>query len=169
MHGAVVALGTASAPHQVTVQLSPVELGRVEIRLDRDGSGAASVQVSADRPATLDLLQRDRGQLQHTLEQAGLPTEGRLTFHLTPSPDTATAVTPTDARPNASPADTGQPSFTQMGSGHSAFHHSGHGQAGYAPAGPSVGAGTVGDTDLQAALAGPAARSITTTGIDITA
>ena len=68
---------------QLVVQLAPEELGRVEIRIERVQDGPANVQVTAERPETLQLLQHDAPALQRTLDQAGFAQEGRtLSFHL---------------------------------------------------------------------------------------
>ena len=46
--------------------------------------------ITADRPATLALLQHDQPQLHRALDQAGVAAEGRaLTFHLAPADDRA--------------------------------------------------------------------------------
>jgi len=65
------------------VQLQPAELGRVQISVTSDASGLSSVQVSADRPETLALLQNDQPELARALDQAGIPSTGRtVTFQL---------------------------------------------------------------------------------------
>lgn len=67
----------------MTLRLEPPELGAVQIRIDRPIEAPAHVEVSVTRPETLTLLLRDQSQLQHTLDQAGVPAEGRtLTFQL---------------------------------------------------------------------------------------
>jgi len=77
------ALGPGQAP-RLTVALEPEELGRVEIRIERDAEGeATAVQVTAARPETLALLQRDARELDRALQQAGIPlAEGGLRFGL---------------------------------------------------------------------------------------
>ncbi|MCK8783045.1 flagellar hook-length control protein FliK [Roseomonas sp. NAR14] len=78
------ALGPGSSP-RLTLSLAPAELGRVEISIHRaaDGSSVA-VHVSAERPETLALLQRDAPELDRTLQQAGLGGAGErsLSFSL---------------------------------------------------------------------------------------
>ena len=54
--------------------LDPVELGRVEIRVQREGE-SHSVRVTAERPETLALLLRDRQELDRSLSDAGLRVE----------------------------------------------------------------------------------------------
>ena len=76
----VVGLGLGTeAEGRVEVVLEPAELGRVEIRLERDG-GKASLHVQAERPETLALLQRDGAELNRALSQAGLAPEGGLSM-----------------------------------------------------------------------------------------
>jgi flagellar hook-length control protein FliK len=58
------------------LSLDPVELGRVEIRVQRDGD-AHSVRVMAERPETLALLLRDRQELDRSLADAGLRVEAK--------------------------------------------------------------------------------------------
>lgn len=55
----------------LTVRLDPEELGRVEVKLElQDGRVTAS--IAAERPATLDLLQRDARLLERAVQQSGL-------------------------------------------------------------------------------------------------
>lgn len=65
-----------------TLALAPAELGRVEIRLQREGEGQ-SLRITAERPETLALLMRDRAELNRDLTEAGLRLDaGGLTFSL---------------------------------------------------------------------------------------
>jgi len=55
----------------LTVRLDPESLGRVEVKLElQDGRVTAS--IAAERPATLDLLQRDARLLERAVQQSGL-------------------------------------------------------------------------------------------------
>ncbi|WP_431283440.1 flagellar hook-length control protein FliK [Humitalea sp. 24SJ18S-53] len=66
----------------ITVSLDPIELGRVDVRVERMGD-LATVQVVADRPETLQLLQRDHATLDRALAEAGIGGGGRsLSFSL---------------------------------------------------------------------------------------
>ncbi len=56
--------------------LDPVELGRVEIRVQREGE-AHSIRIIAERPETLALLLRDRQELDRSLADAGLLVEAK--------------------------------------------------------------------------------------------
>ncbi len=82
----------AKAPdgtQQMTVRLNPDQLGMVQIRLDRSPSGATHIQILADRPETLQALQRDQPALHKTLDEAGIPGAGRtMVFHDAPRAET---------------------------------------------------------------------------------
>jgi flagellar hook-length control protein FliK len=81
---ALVSLAQAPAGgSRLTLRLDPAELGHVQIRIDRAQDAPARIEITAERPETLALLQRDQPQLQRALDQAGVPVEGRsLTFHV---------------------------------------------------------------------------------------
>jgi flagellar hook-length control protein FliK len=68
---------------RIAVSLDPVELGRVEITVERMHDTAV-VQVSAERPETLALLARDGATLDRALGGAGIGSEGgrSLSFSL---------------------------------------------------------------------------------------
>ncbi|SHK25067.1 hook-length control protein FliK [Roseomonas rosea] len=76
------ALG-GGAEGRIALSLDPVELGRVEVVVERVGE-AAHVQVAAERPETLALLARDAGALDRALGGAGIGAEGgrSLSFSL---------------------------------------------------------------------------------------
>jgi len=79
----VIALAfTPGAANGFNLTLDPVELGRVEIRVQREADGH-SVRIVAERPETLALLQRDRHELDRSLADAGLRVEsGGIDFAL---------------------------------------------------------------------------------------
>jgi flagellar hook-length control protein FliK len=81
---------TAAGGQTMTLRLTPAELGSVQIRIERTSDAPAKVDVTVERSDTLTLLLRDQSQLQRTLDQAGVPPEGRtLSFHLVdPAPRT---------------------------------------------------------------------------------
>jgi len=62
---------TPGAANGFNLTLHPVELGRVEIRVQREADGH-SVRIMAERPETLALLLRDRHELDRSLTDAGL-------------------------------------------------------------------------------------------------
>ena len=65
---------------QFTIRLDPPTLGRIDVRLHVDAQGAAQAQLSADRPQTLQLLQRDAPALERALKDAGLDLGSGLSF-----------------------------------------------------------------------------------------
>ena len=74
-----------SGTDQMTLQLRPAELGRIDIKLEfaKDGSNTVKGIVIADTQATLDMLQKDSGGLQRALQDAGLRADsGSLQFNL---------------------------------------------------------------------------------------
>jgi flagellar hook-length control protein FliK len=84
---AMIKFAAASGSSGVTVQLSPEELGKVRISLSRDASGSTVVSISADRSETLSLMMRDQSSLHQSLDQAGVPPEGRsVNFSLSSPP-----------------------------------------------------------------------------------
>ena len=67
----------------ISMQLRPEELGRIDIKLDIDQQGLVNATITADRPQTLELLQRDSRSLERALQDAGLQTDsGSLSFNL---------------------------------------------------------------------------------------
>ncbi len=70
----------------VTLQLDPLGLGHVQVRVDRNADGTATIQVTAERPETLRLLVADQPHLHTALDSAGVSTDGRtLSFALATS------------------------------------------------------------------------------------
>ena len=68
---------------RLTVALHPVELGRVEVKLEIDKDKNVTATIVVDRPATLDLLRNDAKALERALQDAGLQTgSGSLSFNL---------------------------------------------------------------------------------------
>src|ERR1700722_6494190 len=61
----------------VTVRLQPPDLGQVQIRVDQTSAGIARVDILAERPETMALLQRDQPRLDQALDQAGILSAGR--------------------------------------------------------------------------------------------
>jgi Flagellar hook-length control protein FliK len=80
---------TPDGATQLTVRLDPPELGHVEVRIERLPDTPARVEITVEKAETLTLLLRDQPQLQHALDQAGVPADGRsVTFHIA-SPEQA--------------------------------------------------------------------------------
>jgi flagellar hook-length control protein FliK len=85
---AFLALGPAAhggAPQQLIIRLDPIELGHVQIRIDRPADGPAHVVLAVERADTMMLLLQDKPQLNQALDAAGVPPQGRtLHFDLSP-------------------------------------------------------------------------------------
>jgi flagellar hook-length control protein FliK len=68
---------------KVTLRLTPEELGKVDIKMEISKDGLVRAVVAAERPETLELLQRDAKGLEKALQDAGLRTDGEsLEFDL---------------------------------------------------------------------------------------
>jgi flagellar hook-length control protein FliK len=65
-----------------SVRLDPPELGRIEVNLNVRADGHAQAELSADKPQTLELLQKDASTLERALKDAGLNLAGGLAFSL---------------------------------------------------------------------------------------
>jgi flagellar hook-length control protein FliK len=60
---------------KISIRLNPEELGKVDVKLEIGRDGAVRATVSADRPETLELMQRDARALEKALQDAGLKTD----------------------------------------------------------------------------------------------
>jgi flagellar hook-length control protein FliK len=68
-----IGLRSLAGNNQFEIRLDPKDLGRIDVKLDIDKeTGTVQAQLVVDRPETLALLQRDAGNLQQALNQAGL-------------------------------------------------------------------------------------------------
>ena len=73
----------ADAIDRIKIELHPAELGRVDVRMEIGPSGHVQAVFAADRPQTMELLQRDARQLERALQDAGLNVgSGSLSFDL---------------------------------------------------------------------------------------
>lgn len=69
--------------NRFSIRLDPPELGRIDVKLDFARDGAVRATVSAERPDTLDLLQKDVQSLERALKDAGTdPNKLSLNFSL---------------------------------------------------------------------------------------
>ncbi|MEC4591350.1 MULTISPECIES: flagellar hook-length control protein FliK [Nitrospirillum] len=67
----------------VTIQLSPDDMGSIDVKLDFHKDGKVRASVTADNAKTLDLLQRNSDDLKTALQDAGLQTDNdSLSFNL---------------------------------------------------------------------------------------
>jgi flagellar hook-length control protein FliK len=63
----------------IKIQLKPHEMGKIEIKLEVHTDGRVSATVTADRPETLAMLQKDAKGLEKALEDAGLKPDSSAT------------------------------------------------------------------------------------------
>jgi flagellar hook-length control protein FliK len=74
---------TADGSQKITIRLQPIELGMVQVRIERASSGSTLVEIITERSDTLRAMQQDQPQLHHVLDEAGIPAAGRtFTFHV---------------------------------------------------------------------------------------
>jgi flagellar hook-length control protein FliK len=74
--------------NKFSIQLSPAELGRIQVKLEIDEEKRVTAAVTVERPSTLELLQRDIKGLERALHDAGLNMDGGdLSFSLGQSGD----------------------------------------------------------------------------------
>lgn len=72
-----------SGADTVTVQLKPDDLGSINVRLSFEKDGRVKANITADNVKTLDMLQRNSGDLQKSLQSAGIKTDSdSLSFSL---------------------------------------------------------------------------------------
>lgn len=67
-----IARSAGDAPDRIRVNLFPDEMGQVEVLMDVHEDRRTDVVVRAERPETVELLQRDARELQRALQLAGL-------------------------------------------------------------------------------------------------
>jgi flagellar hook-length control protein FliK len=139
----LVSLGHASdGAQRLTMRLDPPELGHVQVRIDRPTDASARVEITVEKVETLTLLLRDQPQLQHALDLAGVPAEGRsVTFHVAspePAPRSEPAPAPALAVAAGGPSGDGSHGASRNG-GQPERHQSGAtdaGDTGFTPAAP---------------------------------
>ncbi len=78
-----VAQAATDGNDRISIRLSPADLGRIDVRLDFGPDGRVQAVFAADRPQTVELLQRDARDLERALQDAGLRADsGSLSFNL---------------------------------------------------------------------------------------
>ncbi|MCJ2144562.1 flagellar hook-length control protein FliK [Methylobacterium sp. E-066] len=79
-----IGLRSLAGSSEFQIRLDPAELGRIDVKLEIDKArGTVTTHLVVERPETLAMLQRDAGQLQQALSQAGLdPSAGGLNLSL---------------------------------------------------------------------------------------
>lgn len=70
------------APRDITVQLNPPELGRVNVKVEVNKDKSLKAVLTIEKPETYLLLQKDQTALQQTLQTLGVATGGDLSFQL---------------------------------------------------------------------------------------
>jgi flagellar hook-length control protein FliK len=58
--------------NEFNIRMDPADLGRVDVRLSVDATGKAQAHLTAEKPQTLELLQRDSQTLERSLKDSGL-------------------------------------------------------------------------------------------------
>ncbi|MBY0509770.1 MAG: flagellar hook-length control protein FliK [Rhodospirillaceae bacterium] len=92
----------------VTIQLKPIELGRIDVKLEMSEDHKVRVTVTADNKDTLALLQNDSRTLERTLNDAGLRTDANnLHFSLRSDSDAQNAGDGKNGGANAKADDSG--------------------------------------------------------------
>lgn len=77
------ASGSEKAKQELSVQLDPPELGRLQIQLSMEKGEVMKVHLLAEKQDTLNLLQRDSHALKAALDHAGIQTDSEsLSFDL---------------------------------------------------------------------------------------
>jgi flagellar hook-length control protein FliK len=75
--------GIKDGADSLQIQLKPVELGQIDIKLDFAGDGQVRARITADNQSTLDLLQKDHKGLERALQDAGINmSSSDLSFNL---------------------------------------------------------------------------------------
>lgn len=65
------------------ISLDPVDLGRIDVRINIDRNGQVTSHLTVEKPETLSMLRQDAPQLQRALDDAGFKTGGNgLSFSL---------------------------------------------------------------------------------------
>ena len=71
-----IARGAQAGQSRFEIRLDPPELGRIDIRLEMNADGRMQAVLQADKPETLDMLQRDARALERALADQGMDMSG---------------------------------------------------------------------------------------------
>lgn len=66
----------------IKLKLDPPELGRVEVKMSIDKDNTTKIVLTAEKPETYMMLKQDAEMLERALNDAGLDTNGDLSFEL---------------------------------------------------------------------------------------
>lgn len=76
-------INSVDGSRQISLQLTPDTLGRVDILIDQNTDGPTVVTITVNHQHTMDLLKADQTQLSQALDRSGLPAAQRvIIFHL---------------------------------------------------------------------------------------
>jgi hypothetical protein len=114
-----IAVQIARAAHDgadhLVVQLRPQSLGRIRIELEVAPDNRVIAVIGAERPETLDLLQRDARGLERALNEAGLRADsGSLSFNLRSDGDSRPEAPATPTRLTVAATDDGRAPAPQI-------------------------------------------------------
>ncbi|MEM1365481.1 MAG: flagellar hook-length control protein FliK [Pseudomonadota bacterium] len=79
--GMEIARAVQGGKNHFEIKLDPPELGRIEVRMTMDKE-KAQARLMVERPETLDMLMRDKTQLERILSASGLDLEGGIDMQL---------------------------------------------------------------------------------------
>ncbi len=66
----------------IKLRRDPPELGRVEVKMSIDKDNMAKIVLTAEKPETFMMLQKDSHILQQALSESGVDTQGDISFEL---------------------------------------------------------------------------------------
>ena len=75
--GVEIARRITAGQEEMVIRLNPQEMGRIEVRLSFDESGAVRAILASESPAALDMLRRDSGDLARSLADAGIRSDAQ--------------------------------------------------------------------------------------------
>ncbi|SDH88533.1 Flagellar hook-length control protein FliK [Bradyrhizobium sp. Rc2d] len=78
-----IAAAVRAGKSRFDISLDPVELGRIDVRINVDRNGQVTSHLTVEKPETLQMLRQDAPQLQRALDDAGFKTGSNgLSFSL---------------------------------------------------------------------------------------
>jgi hypothetical protein len=78
---------SADGTERITIQLDPIDLGRVEVNMVRAADGTTQITFLVDKADTFDSLSRDARSLERSLSEAGIKADtSSMQFNLRQQP-----------------------------------------------------------------------------------
>ena len=74
--------GSDGVARDITLQLDPPELGRVEVKMNFDKNAKMKAVMTVEKPETLALLQRDAQMLERAMQDMGIDADSGISFEL---------------------------------------------------------------------------------------